>query len=314
MPAMRSPSSELARSSYSEQPGIVTRYGAISSYHDAMTQRLLITGGSGYLGRWIAELARRDWQVTATYATAPADLDGVEWQQLDVRDRAAVGELVASVEPDVIVHTAALNPGQGNDFVGVNVTGTGNVAGAARDSRARLIHMSTDMVFDGELGNYTEADSPSPRTEYGQAKADAEQAVIDSGADAAIIRTSLIYGWRPTIARAAQWMIDTAERGEPVELWADEMRCPIWVESLAAAIVELAGLEHAGPLHIAGDEAVSRYEFGLALLRFHGLPTDAVSAIPSPPAANRPLNCTLDISLAQSLLTTPLPGISAVLA
>ncbi len=278
-----------------------------------MTQRLLITGGSGYLGRWVAELARPDWQVTATYATGPADLGGVDWRKLDVRDRAAVGELVEAVEPDVIVHTAALNPRQGNDFVGVNVTGTGNVARAAWNANARLIHMSTDMVFDGELGNFTEADAPNPRTDYGQTKADAEQAIIDSGANAVIIRTSLIYGWRPTIARAAQWMIDKAERGEPIQLWADEMRCPIWVESLAAAIAELAGLEYSGPLHLAGSEVVSRYEFGLALLRFHGVPTDGVVAIPSPPEATRPLNCTLDISLAQSLLTTPLPGISAVL-
>ena len=81
-----------------------------------MTRRLLITGGSGYLGRWIAELARTDWQVTATYATGPADLEGVDWRRLDVRDRAAVGELVGSFKPDVIVHTAALNPGQGDDL------------------------------------------------------------------------------------------------------------------------------------------------------------------------------------------------------
>jgi len=279
-----------------------------------MTQRLLVTGGSGYLGRWIAELARPDWQVTATYATGPAELDGVDWRHLDVRDKQVVESLIAAVKPQVIVHTAALNPGQGNDFVGVNVAGTANVAGAAQNVGSRLIHMSTDMVFDGEQGNYTEADSPNPRTDYGRTKADAEQAVIDSGADAAIVRTSLIYGWRPTIARAAQWMIDTAERGDPVQLWADEMRCPIWVESLAAAIVELAGIDHTGPIHVAGGEAISRYELGLALLRFHGIGTDGVSAIPSPPDANRPLDCTLDISLAERLLSTPLPGVSAVLA
>lgn len=279
-----------------------------------MSRRVLITGGSGYLGRWVAELARPEWDVTATYATSPAELSGVAWRELDVRSGAAVSGLIDEVRPDVIVHTAALNPGQGNDFAGVNIDGSANVAAAAQAAGCRLIHISTDMVFDGERGNYTEADSPNPRTDYGRTKADGEAAVVASGAEAVIVRTSLIYGWRPSIARSAQWMIDTASRGEPIELWADEMRNPIWVESLAAAIVELAGLDYTGPLHIAGSEPISRYKFGLALLRFHGVATDGVSAIASPPDANRPLNCTLDTSLAQRLLTTPLPGVSAVLA
>ncbi|MCP3997759.1 MAG: SDR family oxidoreductase [bacterium] len=278
-----------------------------------MKRRLLITGGSGYLGRWVAELARQEWHVTATYATSPGKLGGVDWAPLDVRDTAALEALFESGRPDVVVHTAALNPGQGNDFVGVNVGGTNNVAHAAAVVGARLIHISTDVVFDGVRGNYAEADTPNPLTDYGQTKADAEQAVVDSGAAAAIVRTSLIYGWRPTIARSAQWMIDAAGRGEPIRLWADEMRNPIWVESLAAAIVELAGLDHTGPIHVGGAESVSRYDFGLALLRFHGLPAEGVEGILSPADANRPLNCTLDSSLARALLTTDLPGVSEVL-
>ena len=100
--------------------------------------RILVTGGSGYLGRWIAELARPKWDVAATYATRPAQLERVAWHQLDVRDADQVRRLIDDLDPRVIVHTAALNPGQGNDFVGVNVTGTANVAAAARAAGARL--------------------------------------------------------------------------------------------------------------------------------------------------------------------------------
>ncbi len=274
---------------------------------------MLITGGSGYLGRWVAELGRNEWDVTATYSSHPGTLDGVDWRHLDVRERAAVEGLFAEVKPDVIVHTAALNPGQGDDFVGVNVTGSANVADTAAAMGVRLIHISSDLVFDGRDGNYTEAAEPSPLTDYGKTKADGEAAVVASDAEAAIVRTSLIYGWRPTIARSAQWMIDAIGRGESLNLWADELRCPVWVESLAAAIVELAGLDHTGPINIAGSQVVSRYEMGLALLRFHDIDTSSVTGVPSPPDAVRPLDCSLDISFAQQLLETPLPGISEVL-
>jgi dTDP-4-dehydrorhamnose reductase len=274
---------------------------------------MLVTGGSGYLGRWVAEIAQSQWEVTATYTTHPGRLDEVAWQQLDVRNRSAVQHLVHEVKPRVIVHTAALNPGQGDDFEGVNVAGTANVAAAAAATEARLIHVSTDLVFDGRSGKYTEQDSPRPVNDYGRSKARAEEAVAASGAEAVIVRTSLIYGWRPTTARAAQWMIDALNKGETIRLWEDEMRCPIWVESLAAAIVELAGHDYVGPLHIAGAQSMSRYEFGVALLRFYGISTDSVVGVPSPKDSTRPLNCTLDSSLANRLLSTPLPGVDEVL-
>ncbi len=275
---------------------------------------MLITGGSGYLGGWVARLAREDWDVTATYGSRRVAEPGVIWRDVDVRDAAAVASLITGRRPEVVVHTAALNPGQGNDFEAVNVQGTANVASAAAAIGARLVHISTDMVFDGQRGNYVESDTPNPLTPYGVTKAKAEAAVIESGVDALIVRTSLIYGWRPTVARSAQWMFDAVNRGETLRLWADEMRCPIWVESLAAAIVELAGWDYAGYLHIGGAEPMSRYDFGTALLRFADFDTSTVEAVPSPSDELRPLDCTMDSSLARELLATPLPGVGKVLA
>ncbi len=284
-------------------------------YDDGMTKpRMLVTGGSGYLGGWVARMAADRWEVTATYSSHPGTDPDVDRRPLDVRDAEAVSMLVSDLQPHTVVHTAALNPGQGNDFEAVNITGTANVAKATAEVGARLIHISTDMVFDGQRGNYTEADTPAPLNEYGRTKALAEQAVTDAGGEAVIVRTSLIYGWEPTVARAAQWMIDAVADGQTVRLWSDEMRCPIWVESLAAAIVELADAEYVGVLHVAGDQTISRYDFGMALLRFRGTDTTQVVAIPSPNDQIRPLNCTLDSSLARGVLTTPLPGVDTVLS
>ena len=102
----------------------------------------------------------------------------------------------------------------------------------------------------------------------------------------------------------------------------DERRCPIWVESLAVAVIELAGMSYTGVLHVAGAQPLSRYEFGVRLLRFHGVepgpacPEQSRRVIPvlgREIAPGRPLNCTLDCSRAQSLLRTPLSGVDEVL-
>jgi len=284
--------------------------------------RMLVTGGSGYLGRWVVRLARTGWDVTATYLTHPVGEPGAIWRRLDVRDEAAVAAMVAEVHPAVIVHTAAANPGDDAGFEATNVIGTRHVACAAGTRGARLIHISTDVLFDGERGNYVEEDPPTPITPYGRSKALAEKEVRASGVEAAIVRTSLIYGWRPEMDRHTRWIVDGLRAGRPVRLFTDELRCPVWVESLAAAVVELAGMDYTGVLHVAGAQVLSRYEFGVRLLRFHSLdpsptcPERSQRVIPArsrESGLRRPLDCTLDYSCARSLLSTPLPGVDEVL-
>jgi dTDP-4-dehydrorhamnose reductase len=283
---------------------------------------MLITGGSGYLGGWVVRLARADWKVAATYLTHPMDEPGATWRRLDLRDEAAVAALVDKVCPAVVIHTAACNPGYGTDFEATNATGTRHVARAAAACSARLIHLSSDVLFDGEKGNYVEEDPPAPITPYGRSKALAEEEVHAAGAEAVIVRTSLIYGWRPHIGRHTGWMVDNLKAGQPVRLFTDELRCPIWVESLATAVIELVGMSYTGVLHVAGAQVLSRYEFGVRLLRFHGLepsparPEQSRRVVPASAreiAPGRPLNCTLDCSRARLLLRTPLPGVDEVL-
>lgn len=276
--------------------------------------RLLVTGGSGYLGDWVVRLACTGWDVTATYLSHPVDGPGASWRRLDVRDRSAVAGLVAEIHPAVIIHTAAMNPGAGRDFRATNIAGSYHVARAAAEWDARLVHVSTDVVFDGEQGGYVEEDPPSPVTPYGRSKARAEELVEQAGAEAVIVRTSLIYGWRPEIDRHTGWMLDKLAADEPVRLFTDELRCPIWVETLAAALIELAGMDVTGWLHVAGAQILDRYAFGQRLLQFHGVdPAPLVPALSRESGLHRPLDCTLDISRAQALLATPLPGVDEVL-
>ena len=296
-------------------------------------RRLLVTGGSGFLGRWLVQLARHDWEVTASYLSSSVDAESVGWQRLDVRDRSAVLGLVERVAPTVIVHTAALNPGQGDDFIGINSVGTRNVAEASCTVGARLIHISTDVLFDGQKGNYVEEDVPSPITPYGRSKALAERYVEASGAQSIIVRTSLIYGpsasaWEQCGSgaswqhwdRQTRWVVGDLRAGKTVRLFTDERRCPIWAPSLASALLELADrpdltARSAGVLHVAGEQALSRHAFGVRLARFHGAdPKAIVPALSSKSGLDRPLDCTLDCSRAWALLEQPLPGVDETLA
>jgi len=291
------------------------------------SKKMLITGGSGYLGRWVARLACKSWGVSATYLTDASHSPDVDWRHLDVRNQPAVEALIAELSPKAIVHTAAVNPGQGTEFHAVNAEGTRHVARAAAAVGARLIHVSTDVLFDGEKGIYSEEDPPSPITPYGRSKALAEEAVRASGADAVIVRTSLIYGPAADIPEAAspdtrwrhwdrqtRWIVGDLKSGKPVHLFTDERRCPIWVRSLASALVELADRAYTGVLHVAGAQALSRFAFGYRLARFHSVdPEDITPALSRESGLVRPLDCTLDCARARALLDTPLPGVDEAL-
>jgi len=274
--------------------------------------RLLITGGSGYLGRRLVHHARAHWDVTATYLSHPPLMRGCCWMRLDVCDPQEVARLLERVVPQVVIHTAARRGGA--DMVRVNVDGTCHVALAALQVGARVIHLSTDVLFDGRKGHYVESDSPSPITPYGRSKADAETLLAELMPEATVVRTSLIYGFH-TPDHVARWMLEALQQGQRLTLFTDERRCPIWVETLAAALLELAKLEYAGVLHVAGGQVLSRYEFGTRLLGIHGVDlSGVVPVLATDLGLVRPLNCALDIKAARALLETPLLGVDEVIA
>ena len=243
---------------------------------------LHVTGTTGYLG---SELVRRRPDAST--------------ERVDVRDAAAVGELFARVRPEVVVHTAYRQDGP--DAWAVTVDGAENVARAAATVGARLVHLSTDVVFDGRKGTaYVEEDEPSPATDYGRAKAEAERRVAAAHPDALLVRTSMIYGG------AEPSKHELAARDPGMTFFTNEIRCPIQVGDLAEALLELAETTASGPLHVAGADGVSRAAFAELVA---GAP---VRTTPAPPS--RPLDCRLDSSRAKAMLRTRLRGVREVLA
>jgi dTDP-4-dehydrorhamnose reductase len=242
--------------------------------------RLVVTGGTGYLG---SELVRR------------SGARGLSTRDVDVRDADAVARALRGA--DAVIHTAYRQE-PADEAWEINVEGSRNVARASRG--ARLVHMSTDVVFGGRLGRpYVEEDVLSPVTEYGRSKAAAEEAVRSEHAGALIMRTSLIYGG----ARPSKH--EQAARDATLTFYDDEMRNPVHLGDLVDALLELVAADLAGPLHVAGADAVSRCEFARLL-------AGDVRCGHAPPG--RPLDCRLDSSRAQAVLRTRLRGVREVLA
>jgi dTDP-4-dehydrorhamnose reductase len=275
--------------------------------------RILITGGTGYLGTELIQQARvGGWDVGATSFSSLPDNQDVAWMRLDIRDQPAVSRMFHAWRPAVVIHTAYRQ--RGPDLWSTSAEGAGVVARVARAAGARLIHMSSDALFDGtRVGSYSESDDPSPITPYGEAKAAAEQLVAEAHPAALIVRTSLIYGGAQP-GPHEQLALDALTGQADVAFFTDELRCPIAVGDLAAALLELAPADQAGRLHIAGADVVSRYEFAQLVASAHGQdPARLRAATSATSSVRRPRNCALDSSLARRLLQTRLRGVREVL-
>jgi dTDP-4-dehydrorhamnose reductase len=256
--------------------------------------RLFITGLAGLLGGELASrAAAAGWDVAGSVFERPGPA-GFEAVRLDVRDGDAVRRALRGA--DAVVHTAYVQSGP--DAESVTVGGAETVARGAPP--ARLIHLSSDVIFSGALARpLREDDVPDPVTEYGAFKARAEQLVLAARPDAVAIRTSLIYRGDGSTRH------EQLARDPSMSFYDDELRSPIQVGDLAAAILELATLDVAGPLHVAGADGLSRLDFARLVAG------PAVRGGPRPPG--RPGDCRLDCTLARSLLTTRLRGAGEVL-
>ena len=275
-------------------------------------EKLLITGGSGFLGSRLADLAAgMGWRVCATWLNnRPQFGPWVEVVRADLRDRQATTRLVGEFKPAAVIHTAYSQ----NDR-SVTLDGTLNLLEACLglDLKPYFVYTSTDLVFDGRRRAYTESDAPVPLMDYGRDKLETEGAVRSSALVSAVIRTSLMYDFS-RVPRHLSFAVEAVRAGRECRLYADEFRSPVFVDDLARGLLGLVDLRFAGLLHMAGADRTDRYSFGLRLLKALGCPTDGVRpGEASASAQMRPADCSLDSSKAEKLLGLRFRGVDELL-
>lgn len=246
-----------------------------------MARTVLVTGASGFLGTALLRSRPPGLRLTAAGRRLPPGLSRDDWEPMDLAAASALGPAMKRFRPTAILHAAATQ--RDEELESVVVEGTRQAVRAAQDAGAFLLHVSTDMVFDGEAAPYHEASPHTPNTAYGRAKARAEDVVRETAGPALVVRTSLLFEPATSDPRTAA-LLDRLARGEPVILFTDEVRCPAHVGDLAAALWRtledaLTGRSPLPPVaHLVGPEPMTRYEFGVALLGALGRETAGVRA------------------------------------
>lgn len=276
--------------------------------------RLLITGASGLLGGYLLRtLAGRDHSVVAWGGSQTTQSPETNMVAVDLADGDAVAAAFASARPDVVLHAAAVSSvalcfQQPAHARAVNIGGTQLLTELAATAKARLLFVSTDLVFDGQRGGYCEDDTPAPLSIYGQTKLAAERTVLSSPRTA-VARVSLLFG--PSLGQRRGFFdeqLAAIRAGRLCPLFVDEWRTPLALSTASEALVALAGSDFEGRLHLGGPERLSRWEMGVRLAAH--LRCDASAFVPVPRSAvaasePRPRDNSLDSSRWRELM----PGV-----
>lgn len=273
-----------------------------------MNPRLLVTGGAGFLGTHLLRKAKSFTAAGTLHHTPATALPNVTFHVCDLEQPEDVRILLDRVQPEIIIHTACSD--QGADLSAI-IPAAGLLAIQSAERHIRLIHLSTDQVFDGTTAPYSETSATCPINPYGTTKAQAEDLVRSLNPQALIVRTSLLYALRSP-DRQTRHLIQATSTGNPFYLFMDEWRSSIWVENLADALLEIATKNLSGILNIGGPQALNRWELGMQLLQhFNVTPTSNIQkGTIQESGLIRPPNLTLNSSKAQQLLQTPILSLS----
>lgn len=279
---------------------------------------LLVLGASGFLGsELVGRIAAGGRPVVGTYSSRGPMADApCELVRLDVRRRREVFALIGRLRPWAVVNLAYVQTGP--EALAVTLTGAGIVAEAAAGTNARHLFVSTDCVYSGRRGGYTEDARPDPLSLYGWTKLLAERAVREALPSATIVRSSLVLRGAGAGAPSKQeeLVCEAAEGRSDTSFFTDERRSPIAVSDLAAALDELVRLPRPPRLlHLGGAGDVSRFELAQRIAGARGLDLERIRpASATALGLVRPLDCTLDSSRARELLATPLRHVTEFLA
>jgi dTDP-4-dehydrorhamnose reductase len=254
--------------------------------------KILITGSNGLLGQnlvmMLLELPGFDVIATSRSANVIPIKSGYKFMQLDITDPDSVEEVFKFANPDIVIHCAAmtqvdpceLNPEVANQ---INIEGTRNVANVCEKIGAKFIYISTDFVFNGLGGPYSEEDPPDPVSHYGITKLEGEKITQNLAVPWAIVRTILVYGVTPAMSRSnlVLWVKKELEAGNQIRVVNDQFRMPTLVDDLAEGIIEIAKSGSTGIFHLSGKEFDSVSNLAIKVAKHFKLDASLIHPIAS---------------------------------
>ena len=266
-----------------------------------MTKLLIV--GSGLLGNNLAKIAINEFTAFTTYNDHPLETKDCKSYHLDITNRVDVTTLVQKLNPEYIIHTAALTNVDHCErdkrlAWNINVEGTKHIAEIAQKINAKFIYISTDYVFDGDKEMYKEDDPTNPVDFYGETKLEGEKVVKDLG-NYLIARPSVLYGWNPIKVNFVTWVMQELKKGKGINIVKDQFNTPTLADNLAELILELIERDETGIFHISGSERINRYDFAIKIAEIFNLNKDLIKPITSDQLnwiAKRPLDSSLDTS------------------
>ena len=267
------------------------------------------------MGSNIVMVASPRFKVYASYNKNKVEMSGVEFFKADITDKSQLRQ-IDQLKPDLIINCAALTnidlcEDDPDEAYRQNVLISRNIARLANQAGAYLIHISTDAVFDGSRGNYSEVDKPNPISVYGKTKLQAEYEVLSIHPSSCVVRTN-IYGWNKRDKFSlAEWMLNKLENNDELPAFKDIIYSPILVNDLIVQLFALYDKKFSGIIHLAGRESCSKLDFANVLAEVFALDKTLIKAtsindldLREP----RGKNISLNVSCAQELLNTHLPS------
>lgn len=255
-------------------------------------KKVLITGSNGLLGQKLTDLYRTlphiELIATARGANRYPTSEDYTYAELDITNKGNVMAIIGNYKPDCIIHTAAMTnvdqcetDKEGCDLL--NVFAVENLVEAANAVNAHFIHLSTDFIFDGLHGPYTEDAKPKPLSYYGWSKLKAEEIVMQKAAKWSIARTVLVYGLVADMSRSniVLWAKGALEKGQPINVVDDQYRTPTLAEDLAMGCRLIEEKEAEGIYNISGKDFMSIMELVQRVADFFKLDKSIIQRVSS---------------------------------
>tara|TARA_Y100000817_G_scaffold295825_1_gene270890 strand:- start:2224 stop:3087 length:864 start_codon:yes stop_codon:yes gene_type:complete len=240
---------------------------------------LLITGAYGQLGDACVKFLKNNYNITLS-GVSPSD-GGVH---LDIRSKSSIKKVLSDIDPDVILNLAALtdvdgcelDPQQAKD---INFSGVKNLC---RDFSGHFIQISTDYVFDGKSGPYSEEDEPKPKSVYGKTKLFADNWLLDNYSKSTIIRTNILYSYtKRTKASFLKWVVDSLNDNQNIKVVNDQWNNPTWTESLSSVISKIIDNQAFDLYHYGDRDILNRFDFSILISKVFNLDSSLIMPISS---------------------------------